>query len=64
MNISVLLNELESVVNPPINPADADMVPSNLAPLANNKPSLSTEKFGPNLTWKLSGFSVSGVKSI
>ena len=64
MNIFALWKELESVVNPPIKPCDAVILPSNLAPLAKSTPSLSTEKFGPNLTWKLSGLSSSGVKSI
>ena len=42
-------NEDESVANPPIKPADAVMVPVNVAPLAIRIPSLSTIKFGPIL---------------
>ena len=49
MNILLLLNECESVVNPPIKPADAVILPSNVAPLAIKIPSLSTMKFGPIL---------------
>ena len=49
MNICSLLNECESVVNPPIKPEDAVILPSNVAPLAIKIPSLLTIKFGPIL---------------
>ena len=46
----VLLSESSSAVKPPIKPALAVIVPSNLAPLAIRIPSLSTIKLGPNFT--------------
>ena len=41
---------VDSICHPPIWPAEAVIVPSNLAPLANKTPLELTEKFGPNLT--------------
>ena len=53
INVGVFLspvkNASSSVVNPPIKPADAVILPSNVAPLAIKIPSLSTMKFGPIL---------------
>ena len=65
MNIFVLERESSSVVNPPMIPLLADIVPSNCAPLANKVPLLSTLKLGPNLTKKFCVLPWSaGVKSM
>ena len=50
MNILVPLKATSLVLNPPIKPALAVIVPWKTAPLANKVPLLSTLKLGPNLT--------------
>ena len=42
--------EAEPILNPPIKPALAVIVPTNFAPLANNTPSLSILNLGPKET--------------
>ena len=44
------VNDALSIFAPPILPADAVIVPSNIAPLAWRTPSELTAKLGPNLT--------------
>ena len=43
-------NEAEPILNPPILPALAVIVPVKTAPLANNEPSLSILNLGPKET--------------